>query len=214
MDTTTAMKVLKRKEPPQLYDVVQPVLEDEALRDFLVAGTIEKNETIRYNCARVLFRGLEQEPQLFYRYWNQFASMIGSANGFHRAAGAQAIAHLTAVDTDCRLDGIFKQYLKLLDDDKVMVTHYFIDTLDRICRARPDLQKRIVTTLFGIEQTSHPRPRKELLKASVLAVFERLYATLSTQDRKKALAFAESCIKSESGKTRKAAKLFAAGHAA
>lgn len=214
MDIATARHILTQKEPARLYDVVQPALDSAALRDLLVEGSVEKNETVRYNCVRVLFRALEREPRLFYRYWDQFASMVGSVNGFHRSAGAQAIAHLTVVDSDCRLDRIFRQYLRLLDDDKVMVSHYFIETLDRIYRARPDLQRKVLTTLLSIDKTRHPEPRKELLKADILAVFDRLFDVLPTLERKKAAAFAERCLESKSGKTRKAARTFLAQHAA
>ncbi len=210
MDIATAKKIITQKEPPRLYEVVEPVLQDSGLRDVLVEGSFDKNETIRYNCVRILFRALSREPQLFYRYWDRFAAMITSPNGFHRSAAAQAIAYLSSVDVDCRLDAVLKPYLGLMDDSKVMVSHYFIETLGLIYRARPDLQAKIVSTLFSIERTKHPLERKELLKADVLAAFDQLYETLPVKDQKKAVSFAKASLESKSGKTRKAAKAFVA----
>ena len=210
MNMAGAWKILSRKEPAELYDLVAPVLKDTELRDAIVDGSFEKNETVRYNCSRVLFRAIDQEPRLFYPHWDRFAKMIESPNGFHRAVAAQAIAILVPVDTDCRLDPLLGRYLRLLDDPKVMVAHYFIETLDGIYRARPDLQKKIFTTLLGIDRTKHLTPRKELLKADIVMVFDRLFEALSAQERQKAVAFAESAIESSSGKTRKAAKSFRA----
>ena len=129
MNTVTAKKILTKKEPTNLYDVVQPALEVADIRDLLVEGSFAKEETYRYNCVRVLYHALEQRPDLFYQYWSNFESMLDSSNGFHRSIAAQAIALLSPVDQDCRLDVIFKHYLNLLDDPKVMVTHYFISTL-------------------------------------------------------------------------------------
>ncbi len=213
MDAKTAGKILTQKEPARLYDVVEPVLQDAELRDALVLSSFDKNETLRYNSVRVLFRALDEQPQLFYPYWDRFAQMIDSPNGFHRAAAGQAIAVLAAADTDCRIDKLFNHYLGLLDDPKVMVAHYFIDTLDRICRARPDLQPKVLKALFNFEQTKHLPARKELLKATIIGVFDRLSGTMTVKDQKKALAFVEGCLTSSSGKTRKAAKAFLAKHA-
>lgn len=212
MDVATAKKIINQKEPPGLYEIVEPVLHDIELRDRLVEGSFDKNETVRYNCVRILFRALSREPQQFYGYWDRFAEMITSPNGFHRSAAAQAIAYLASVDTDCRLDRVLKPYLALIDDSKVMVSHYFLETLGLIYRARPDLQKRILATLFGIERTNHPLERKELLKADILALFDQLYEMLPVKEQKKAFSFAKVSLHSKSGKTRKAAKAFVAVH--
>ncbi len=187
---------------------MKPVLKDRELRDWLVDGSFAKNETLRYNCVRVLFRTLEREPQLFYPYWDRFAAMVVSPNGFHRSAAAQAVAHLAAVDAECRLDGLLRTYLRLMDDPKVMVTHYFIETLDRIYLARPEFQNKIIATLLSLDQTHHLPQRRDLLKADVLAVLGRLYEVLPQMDRKKALAFAHDSLEGDSSKTRKAAKDF------
>src|SRR5512146_155886 len=214
MDIATAKKILVEKESTRLYDVVEPALQSADLRAVLVDGSSDKNETLRYNCVRVMFRALDQKPALFYPYWDRFAGMIDSPNAFHRAAGAEAIAFLAAADVDCRLDKLFTHYLCLLDDSKVMVSSYFIQTLDRISRARPDLQSKVVKTLLSIDQTRHTRERRELLKADVLGVFDRLFDTLPARDRKAVLAFATEALKSISGKTRKSAKVFLARHTA
>ena len=213
MDITAAKKILTQKEPPKLYEVVEPALKDGELRDLLVEAAFDKNETLRYNSVRVLLRALGREPQLFYPYWDRFANMIASPNGFHRSVASQAIAYLSTVDIDCRLDGVFVPYLGLLDDSKVMVSHYFIENLDWIYRARPDLQQKVLKTLLSIDQTNHPLERRELLKADILGVFDRLFDVLAAKDRKRAIVFAQAAFESKSGKTRKAAKTFLATHA-
>lgn len=212
MQTIDVQKILNRKEPPNLYDVVEPVLRDPDLRRLLVEGSYQKNETVRYNCVRVLLRAMASRPQLFYEYWDTFASMITSANGFYRSSSAQAIAYLASVDKECRLDGLLRDYLALLDDSKVMVSHYFIETLDLIYRARPDLRAKILTAMLRIDRTQHPPQRKEMLKADIMEALDRLYDGLPPQDRKKAIAFAASALQSSSPKTRKAAKSFTAKH--
>jgi len=212
MDTVTAKKILTKKEPANLYDVVQPALECAELRDLLAKGSSAKDETYRYNCVRVLFRALAQRPDLFYIYWDHFVSGLDSLNGFHRSVTAQAVAYLTSVDQDCKLDLIFKRYLNLFDDSKVMVARYFIQTIDLVARARPDLQDKIITLLLGIDNTHHTVGHKELLKADIIQAFDRLFESLSPKQHEKALAFVETQLMSKSLKTRKAAKEFQKRH--
>jgi hypothetical protein len=212
MEFAAVKRILSKKEPPELYDVVEPILADVELRHILVEGSFDKNEIVRYNCARVLFRALGRSPESFYSYWDRFAKMLESPNGFHRSVAAQAIASLAAVDSDGRLNRVWKAYIGLLDDDKVMVSHYFIETLDKTCRARPDLQTKIFGALVGIDRTQHPPARKELLRADILTIFDTLFDTLTPAQRQRASAFAKAALTSSSPKTRKAAKSFVAKH--
>jgi len=212
MKFATAQQILSEKEPPKLYDVVEPALGDGELRQFLVEGSLQKNETLRYNCVRVMLRALAREPRLFYEYWDRFAGMIASPNGFYRSSSAQAIAYLVSVDRDCRLDPLLHDYLGLLDDSKVMVSHYFLETLDRLYRARADLRTKLIATLLGIDRTRHSTQRRDMLKADILQVFERLFDILPPEDRVRAITFAEAALGSSSPKTRKAAKIFIARH--
>jgi hypothetical protein len=214
MDTQPAKNILTQKEPAELYDLVGPVLESTELRDLLVEGCFAKDETYRYNCVRVFFRALEGQPALFYPYWEHFAGMIDNPNGFYRSTAAQAIAFLTAVGKERRLDTILDAYLRMLDDDKVMVARYFVQTIHLIPEARPDLREKVVACLLDVENTRHTESRKSLLKADIIGAFDRLFKNLSPQEQKEILAFVEKEQTSESPSTRKAAKAFLEKHLA
>jgi hypothetical protein len=212
MDIQLAKIILSQKEPAELYDLVQPALESAEIRDLLVEGCFAKDETYRYNCVRVFFRALEGQPALFYPYWERFAAGIDSQNGFFRSSSTQAIAYLTAVDEERRLDAIFDEYLRMLDDDKVMVARYFVQTIHLIAEARPDLREKVIACLLGIENTRHTESRKSLLKADIISAFDRLFESLSAQEQKEVLVFVEKEQVSESPSTRKAAKAFLKKH--
>ena len=212
MDAQLAKTILTQKEPEKLYDLVQPVLESAELRNSLVDGTFAKDETYRYNCSRVFFRALEKGPDLFYPYWERFAAGIHSPNGFFRSSSTQALAFLTAVDKEHRLDSILDAYLRILDDDKVMVARYFVQTIHLLPQARPDLREKVIACLLGVENTRHNESRKSLLKADIISAFDRLFKNLSAQEQKDILAFVEKEQGSESPSTRKAAKAFLKKH--
>jgi hypothetical protein len=214
MNAATAIRMLAHKEPPGLFSAVEPALQDAGLREFLAEHAFGKDETLRYNCVRVLWRAVDREPRLFYQYWDRFAAMIASPNGFHRSAAAQLIASLVAADEDCRLDRIFTRYMRLLGDPKVMVTHYFVETLDRVCRARPDLQGRVVAALLKIDRSTHTQQHKDMLKADILAVFSSIFATMPADLQQKARGMAEAALSCTSPKARKAGRLFLASHGA
>jgi len=212
MDTNLIKTTLTQKEPAELYDLVGPALENAELRDLLVEGCFAKDETYRYNCVRVFFRALEGQPALFYPYWERFAAGIHSPNGFFRSSSTQAIAFLSTVDEERRLNAIFDEYLRMLDDDKVMVARYFVQTIHLIPQARPDLREKVVARLLDVENTRHNESRKSLLKADVISAFDQLFESLSAQEQKEVLVFVEKEQISESPSTRKAAKAFLKKH--
>jgi hypothetical protein len=208
MDIQDTKNILTQKEPIELYNLVQPSLENAELRDLFVEGCFAKDETYRYNCVRVFFRALEGQPALFYPYWERFARMIDSPNGFFRSTAAQAIAYLTAVDEKQKLDTILETYLGMLDDKKIMVARYFAQSIYLVVKARPDLREKIIAHLLDVESARHTESRKSLLKADIINAFDRLFKTLPKQEQKETLVFAENELESESPSTRKAAKEF------
>ena len=212
MELDPAKTILTQKEPTELYDLVKPALERAEIRNLLVEGCFVKDETFRYNCVRVFFCALEQQPRLFYSYWERFVGMIESPNGFYRSTAAQAIAFLTAADQQHRLDSILDAYLHMFDDEKIMVARYFVQTIHLIAEARPDLRALIIASLLDVEHTHHAPSRKNLLKADVISAFERLFEAVSAQEKMNVLAFVEKEQTSKSPSTRKAAKAFLEKH--
>jgi hypothetical protein len=134
--------------------------------------------------------------------------MIDNPNGFYRSTAAQAIAYFAAVDENRRLDSILDGYLKILDDEKVMVARYFVQAIHLIPAARPDLRAKVIACLLNVENTRHTQSRKSLLKADIISAFDRIFEASSAQEQKEMLAFAAKERDNESPTTRKAAKTF------
>lgn len=208
MDIQHSKTILTQKEPSDLYDLVKPALEQAELRNLLVEGCFAKDETYRYNCVRVFFRALERQPALFYPCWERYSGMIDSPNGFYRSTAAQAIAFFAAVDEKRHLDSILDAYLKILDDEKIMVARYFVQTIHLVPQARPDLREKVIACLLDVENTRHTEGRKSLLKADIISAFDNLFDNSSVQEQKDMLAFAAKEQNNDSPTTRKAAKVF------
>jgi len=210
MDIKKYHSILEQTDPANLYDLAQPALEQVEIRDLLIHGCFAKEETYRYNCVRVTFRALEQKPALFSSYWERFEEMLFNPNGYFRSIATQGIALLIAVDEERRFDGILDSYLNILDDDKIMVAGYFVQTIHLVARARPDLLETIIACLMGVEYTRHNTSRKSLLKAHIINAFDALFTDLPKQKQAEILAFVEKELESESPSARKNAKRFLA----
>lgn len=99
-----------------------------------------------------------------------------------------------------------------IQDDKVMVARYFVQTIHLLPEARPELCQKVIACLLDVEKTRHTQSRKSLLKADIIGAFDQLFDSASTQQQQEILAFVEKERDNESPTTRKAAKAFLGKH--
>jgi hypothetical protein len=184
--------------------VVRLAVADGAVLQRVLNGVVSKDETVRYNCYKVLAEIAESQPRVLDPAWDTFVALLDSRNAFHRATGVNLIAILAGADPAGRFERIFDRYFDLLSDDKVMVARYLARSAGRIARAKPHLQARIVDRLLGINQIQHKH--KELIKADVIASFGEFFEESADQERMR--AFVERQVDSSSPKTWKAARQF------
>ena len=192
------------KEGASLDQVVQLAVADGAVLQRVLNGVVSKDETVRYNCYKVLTEIAESQPRVLDPAWDTFVGLLDSRNAFHRATGVNLIAILAAADPEGRFERIFDRYFDLLSDDKVMVARYLARSAGRIARAKPHLQARIVDRLLGIDQIEHKH--KDLIKADVIASFGEFFEGSPDQERMR--AFVKQQVDSSSPKTWKAARQF------
>ncbi len=180
-------------------------ISDEPFRNEIVRQLINnKDIMVYYHCYYILQRASETRADLFYTYWDDFASLIGHENSYHRDIGASMIANLASADTNHYLDNIMDAYLEHIYDEKFMTAQCFIRNLAKIIKSREDLSTKIVTALIaGNEDSPYPEKQRELLKCSMLEVLDTAYETSS---RKEAIdTFIQEALVSKSPKTKKKA---------
>jgi hypothetical protein len=199
-------EILADKKAQDLSPVVQLALADAAACQALVAGLLVKDEAYRYNCYKVLLQVAEHGPALLYPYWDSFASMLASANSYHRMVGVTFIARLVPADTERRFERIHEAYFAHLDDDSVIVARYVAQNAGRIARAKPELVAQTVERLLAIVRTYHNADRRDLLAADVIASCAELLDV--APDKGRILAFVRGQAQSKSPKTRQTVKGF------
>jgi len=203
-------QMLSEKEVANLDQVAQQAIADaEVLRE-IVDGVVSKDETFRYNCFKVLIQVCEAAPGALYPEWDTFVELLGSSNAFHRGLAIQIIARLTRADTEQRFDDVFDRFFDVLDDDKVMVSRYLVQSAGQIVQSKPYLRERVTARLLTVDETRHTESRKDLIKADIVQVLGESFKEL--EDKERIVAFVEQQLESSSPKARKAAKEFLKAH--
>ena len=172
----------------------------------LKVNTKSPEETIRYNCYKVLMHVAATKSEMLYPEWSSFVQLLSSNNSYHKMAAVQLIAALVKPETEDRFEKIFDEYFGLLDDQSVIVSIYVASNAGKMVTAVPALEPRITEKLLGIEKTHHPAGRKALIAAGAVESFGAYIAQSS--DRERIIEFVTSQQQSQSPKTRKLAKEF------
>jgi hypothetical protein len=204
--TTADVGATLASKDVNLEPVVQLAVTDGEVLEEILAGIVSKNDVYRYNCFEVLFQISEDQPEVLYPEWDDFAKLLDSSNAFYRSMGLRLLANLTGADEEGRFEDSFERYFDLLDDEKVMVARYLVQSAGRIAERKPHLRERIAGKLLSLDQTHHTEGRKALIKADAIEFFDTFFEELA--DEGKALAFAEGLLACSSPKARKAAKTF------
>jgi len=189
-----------------IQTVAEKALEDRALLSEILEGLTLKEETLRYNCHKVLMQISETNGEMLYPEWEYFIELLSSDNSYRKMSAIQIIANLTRVDTENRFEKIMDEYYGLLDDKSMIVAIYVATSSGRIVRAKPQLEREITGKLLDIDRTHHPEERKPLIKAGAIKAFDEYFP--QTADKESIIAFVKEQQDCDSPKTRKLAQSF------
>lgn len=189
-----------------IESVTKKALGDKKLLSELLAGLKSKDESLRYNCYKVLMLTSKTKGEVLYPSWDYFVDLLNSDNSYHKMSAVHLLTNLVDVDREDRFLKIFDSYYSLLDDKSMIVAVYVAQNSAQIIQAKPDLENRITDILLNIDKTHHPAGRKELIKAGAIEAFTEYYA--DSRNKVKILEFVRNQQDSESSKTRKLAKAF------
>ena len=197
---------LGEKEHPRLAEAKQLALAEGEALGALLDGLVSKEDAYRYNCFEVLLQISEDRPRVLYPEWDRFIGLMRSDNAFHRSIALRLVANLTGADEEQRFEDLFDEYFGLLDDEKVMVARYLVQSASQIARRKPHLREKIAEKLLDIDRTHHAEGRKALIKADAVEFFETFFEELP--DKERMLAFVEDMLTCSSPKARQAAQTF------
>ncbi len=189
-----------------IENIAREASKDNDLLSEILEGLISKNETLRYNCYKVLMQISKTSGQLLYPYWEYFVEFLDSINSYHKMSAVHLIANLTRVDSENKFEGILDKYYNMLDDKSIIVAIYVASASGRIVKAKPQLEKRITDKLLNIDKTHHNEERKPLIKGGAIESFDQYFTEAS--DKESIIRFVQEQQNSDSPKTRKIATDF------
>jgi hypothetical protein len=197
---------------PEMYEkdadipaITGKALADEGLLSELLDGLKEKNETLRYNCHKVLIQISEGHGEVLYPHLDYFVEQLDSSNTYHKLSAAQLLARLCRVDNEGRFESIFDKYIGLLSDKGTVLAAYIALNTGRIAAAKPHLREKIAGILLDFDRIYQGK-QPEMTKAYVIEAFDMFYA--EAENKGKIKEFISGMLDSSSSRTRKAAKTF------
>ena len=196
---------MKNKDA-DIVSVAEKALKDRELLSEILAGLKSKNETLRYNCSKVLTLISEENGDVLYPNWDYFLELLISGNTYRKLSATLIIANLTRFDREGRFEKIFGKYYGILDDKSMIAAIYIASSSGKIIRWKPELETRITDKLLNIDKTHHEEGRKALIKAGAIEAFNEYFAEIKDKDR--IIEFVKEQQDSESPKARKLAREF------
>lgn len=191
-----------------IHDFVKAALNDENTRVEVINQLLNnKNIMVYYHCYNIISKASEEKPELFYKYWNDFAYLLDHKNSYHRDIGLTIIANLTKVDEDNLFSSIFDKYTEHFNDDKFMTAQCFVQNMKKILKNKDEYAGEIIEVLLDIDKRcNYSEKLKELLKSDIIEVLDEAYE--GTMDKNEIVVFVRLQSSSISPKTRRKAKEF------
>lgn len=183
--------------------MAEKTLEDEKIVSELLEGILSKNDTLRYNCYKVLIQISEKTPETLYQEWTHFENMMKSNNAYYKSIAVQIIANLTLLDGENKFEKIFDRYYDMLNDSVIVARNVVVNS-GKIVKAKPELQRKIIKKLLNIDKTN--QKHKGLVKGDSIEAFDSFFDEI--ENKEDIVKFVREQLNCESPKTRKRAKQF------
>ncbi|MBI5680307.1 MAG: hypothetical protein HZC47_05405 [Methanobacterium sp.] len=191
-----------------IHEFVQIVINDGSIRDEIVNQMLNnKNIMVYYHSYYIISKASELKPEMFYKYWDEFVSLLNHENSYHRDFGLTLTANLTEVDKENKFSSIFEDYFKCINDSKFMTARHCIQNTAKILANKHELKDDVINMLLDIDnRCNFPQKQKALLKSDVIGVFDEFYGKITSKERIN--EFVKTELDSISPKTKKRAREF------
>lgn len=180
-------------------------MNDPSIRDTIV-NLMLKNEKIMvyYHSYYILSKASQLKPGLFYKYWDDFVSLLNHKNSYHRDFALVLLANLTKVDKDNKFAPIFDDYFIHINDAKFSTARHCVQSTAKILVNKEELTLDIVNILLDVDnRCDFPEKQKALLKSDIIHLFHEHYEKINNKEDIN--IFVENELDSISPKTRKKA---------
>lgn len=120
---------------------VQLILEDSKIRDEMIKLLCvfgKKGDiNIYYHAYYIVDKASKNNPELFYKYWNIFVSLLSHKSTYHNCIGHWLLANISKVDKDDLFDEIYIQYFNGFCHEKLIIACCSIPDSLEVVRNKP-----------------------------------------------------------------------------
>ena len=180
----------------------------------LVEGMSSQKANIRYGSGKILMDISEKYPEKVYPYVNSIMRLLDGKYRIIIWNSMAIVANIASVDTEKKLDTIFKKYFSFLKDEYMVTVANAIENLGKIAKAKPYLIQKITKKILEVENiklTPHLTEEcKKVIAEKAIGSFELFFDNI--EDKNKVLSFVEKQVESSRKSLRSKAAEFVKKH--
>jgi hypothetical protein len=182
-------------------------MNDDLSRDEIIKQMITNPDImVYYHCYYVVVKASGERPELFYKYWDEIATLLKHENSYHRNFALEILANLTKVDRENRFDKVFPDFFKHFNDIKFMTGQCCTRSCLKVLENKKELRDQMIPVLLEVDhRSSYTMKQKDLLKCDILEILDHFYEEIS--GKMGVNEFIKSAVHSKSPKTQKKARV-------
>lgn len=188
-------------------NLVNDVLETPELIPELLKGLSSENARVKFGSAKILRLVSTQKPEVLYPHFNFFVNLLDTDNNIIKWNAIDVIANLAPVDSDKKLDKLFKKFYGLMNEGSLITAGHVMAGSATIVKAKPYLEEQITKEILKIDKIPLPTEEcRNILKGHAIKAFELYFEYIKNKDS--ILPFVKSQLKNTRNATKTKAEKF------
>lgn len=135
----------------------------------LVEWLTVKDDKLRYH-SLLLLEHRSEEYEDVYPFWEIFCEKLRSTNSYHRSIGVMLIAANVKWDRENKIDTTINDYLRILDDEKLITVRQCIQSLCKLITYKTNLHNKVANELISIDIMDVKPTMRKLVLLDILNI--------------------------------------------
>ncbi|MFO0974174.1 MAG: hypothetical protein U1A27_12160 [Phycisphaerae bacterium] len=149
-DSAPGRPARSRRRSLRAPRILPPASVAAAVSEFSAPGG-----TARFAAGKALAATAQHAPGRVYPHFGAIAAQLDSDSQIVRWEALQILAELAAADVDRRIDRLLGRYLSFIRCGNLVSAANAVKGAAQIASARPDLLRRIVPAILGVERATY-----------------------------------------------------------
>lgn len=141
----------------EIERIAEEVMVSPETIPMLFEGLDNKKGAIRFGCEKVIRLISEEKPEIIYPHFDKIALLLDSDNNILKWGAIVIISNLASVDTDKKIDKIFKKYFAPITGKQMITAANIVKNAWKIALAKPPLVEKITREILKAEKAEYDR---------------------------------------------------------